>query len=180
VSRQFTVSDQQRAGKTEQAVIDAFKEMVLRERYDDIRVGEIVRESDVGRSTFYDHFRDKDDVLVKSMAGLFRVLAGVIDDAAPGQHLEQVLNHFEENRNLARSMFSSPSMQAILRALAQEMTRHLPERLSLPASLIAMQLAEAEMSLIRSWLTSDVPVTSRQLAEAIRVSLRGMLEAYQA
>jgi AcrR family transcriptional regulator len=164
--------------KTEQAVIDTFKEMVLRERYDDIRVADLVRASDVGRSTFYDHFRDKDEVLTQSMAGIFAILASVLQPDCELSRVEGILHHFAEYQQATRQMLISPAAAVIRGGLADALLPHLPGGLPLPPPAVAQQLAEAALSLIRTWLTThgDVPVPA--LAQALQRSLRGMITGY--
>lgn len=165
-------------GKSERAVMDAFIEMVQEERYDHIRVSDIVRESAVGRSTFYDHFRDKDDVLLHSMAGIFQILASAMDDSTSMERLEGILLHFNENQQLARSLMNSPSMKVVQRGLADAFAKRLTMNLSHPVPLVAMQLADAVWSLVRSWLMNDSSISARQLAEAMRKSVQAIFRAY--
>ena len=61
------------------------------------RVSDIACESDVGRSTFYEHFRDKDDVLRHSMAGLLNMLASAVEENCDVAKVQFVLDHFHEN-----------------------------------------------------------------------------------
>lgn len=164
--------------KTEQAVLTAFNDLVLREPYDHIRVADLVRESDVGRSTFYDHFRDKDDVLIQSMAGIFGVLASVLRDECNLSHVERILDHFSENQQKTRQLLNSPSIAVVRHGLAQTMQSLLPEKLPLPAAVVAQQLAEAAISLIRSWLTTNREVEAPVLARALQSSLRGIVDGY--
>lgn len=165
-------------GKSERAVLDAFIEMVQEERYDNIRVSDIVRESEVGRSTFYDHFRDKDDVLLQSMAGIFIMLAGAMDDSTSVERLEGILLHFNENKQLARSLMNSPTMKVVQRGLADAFAKRLTMNLSHPIPLVAMQLADAAWSLVRSWLMNENAIAARQLADAMKKSVQAMLRAY--
>ena len=177
----MSASDQSRqARKTKGAVIEAFKELVLEERYDDIRVSDIVRESDVGRSTFYEHFRDKDDVLRHSMAGLLAPLASTVDETCDVRKVQWVLDHFQENIRLARGMMNSPTVNVIVSALASLIEERLkPITTSvLPTSLIAAQIAEAVFGLIRAWLFKDTQVPAGQVAEALYRSANEMRKVY--
>src|SRR4051812_34515750 len=96
--------DDPRSVRTREAVIGAFSELVLARRYDEIRVEDIVADAGVGRSTFYDHYRDKDDVLVHSMSGLLEVLASAAEPLPDLARLERVLQHFWQNRDLVRGL----------------------------------------------------------------------------
>lgn len=59
-----------RVQKTKMALHDALITLMHEKRYDDILVQEILDRADVGRSTFYTHFQDKDDLLVEGIKHL--------------------------------------------------------------------------------------------------------------
>ena len=52
---------------------DALASLVHEKPYDDIVVKEIVARADVGRSTFYAHYRDKDELLDRGIRDLLRL-----------------------------------------------------------------------------------------------------------
>ena len=52
-----------RQRKTREAIFKAFTELLSAKDFDQITVGEIIKLSDVGRSTFYSHFETKDFLL---------------------------------------------------------------------------------------------------------------------
>lgn len=109
-------SEPQQVRKTRRALLEAFNALLLEEqRYNDVRVGEILRKSDVGRSTFYEHFRDKDDLLIQSMAGILEILASTLDEHCDLLRLEHILEHFRENIVLARGLLNglSPSVARV-------------------------------------------------------------------
>ena len=55
----------------------AFFSLVLSQRYHEIRVGDVLVRSGVSRSTFYEHFRNKDELLAASLEGPFQTLANL-------------------------------------------------------------------------------------------------------
>lgn len=67
-----------RQRKTRQAIFAAFEELVERERYSAITVAQIIELADVGRSTFYEHFETKDELLRSMCTEMFdHIFAGV-------------------------------------------------------------------------------------------------------
>ncbi|HQR06373.1 MAG TPA: TetR/AcrR family transcriptional regulator [Gemmatales bacterium] len=167
--------------KTKVAVIEAFNDLVLQGRYHDMGVGDIVRHSDIGRSTFYEHFKDKEDVLRHSMAGMLSAMAGAVDESCDIDHVQRILEHFHENISMARVIFNSPTMPVIINALASLIEVRLPsEAISdLPTSLIATQIAEAQFGLIRGWLNKGGHVSGRIVAEALHRSSSKLSSEYQ-
>ncbi|MFD1674782.1 helix-turn-helix domain-containing protein [Alicyclobacillus fodiniaquatilis] len=49
--------------RTERLLIDALTNLILEEGYDVVNVRKIVQRAGLNRSTFYLHFRDKQDIL---------------------------------------------------------------------------------------------------------------------
>jgi AcrR family transcriptional regulator len=111
------MSEDRRTARTRLVLLSAFVALVQERRYEAIRVGDIVDRADVGRSTFYDHFRSKDDLLRQSMDWLLRIFA---DAAVPGgdeTRLAFAVGHFWENRRLARAVLAPPLGASVRRQL---------------------------------------------------------------
>ena len=53
-----------RVRKTRKALRDALVELTLEKGYAAVTVGDIADRADVGRTTFYAHFTDKEDLLL--------------------------------------------------------------------------------------------------------------------
>ena len=106
-----------RSQRTRKAVFDAFTRLIFSHRYSAIRTSDLIEEAGVGRSTFYEHFRNKDDVMVWAIDPIFAPLA----EAAAGQanlpRLRLVLDHLWERRALARIMFEPPLAAKLHRKL---------------------------------------------------------------
>ena len=60
-----------RIHKTQQAIYQAFLDLLRRKPFDKVTVTDIIAQANVGRSTFYDHFETKDALLAKVCHDLF-------------------------------------------------------------------------------------------------------------
>ena len=60
-----------RQEKTLEAIYLAFTKLVNEKNYDDITIQDILDESHIGRSTFYCHFKTKNDLLLKISNDIF-------------------------------------------------------------------------------------------------------------
>jgi AcrR family transcriptional regulator len=113
-----------------QAMID----LMRTRRYDAITVQEITDQANVGRSTFYAHFTDKDDLLVD---GVHRMLAS-LDATAPqvadhGAGLYPTLAlflHIGPQADLYQVMSRGRGLTLFLAALHDELTTLFTERIS--------------------------------------------------
>jgi AcrR family transcriptional regulator len=70
-----------RIQKTQNLLREALMSLVREKSYDSIAVKEILDRANVGRSTFYMHFRDKDELLV---SGIHDMLRAVQSTEQPG------------------------------------------------------------------------------------------------
>lgn len=73
MSREKRATDR-RIQKTQKLLHDALMSLVREKPYDEIVVKEILDRANVGRSTFYTHFRDKDELLASGMHDLLRTV----------------------------------------------------------------------------------------------------------
>jgi AcrR family transcriptional regulator len=137
-------------------IIAAFNRLVLGRRYESVSVGEVTRKAGVGRSTFYEHFRDKDDVLRQALEGLLAPLA----DAAVGQgnphRVLAVLNHVAENHERSIAMLDGPARAQVEHALAQliltRLTNGIAQSPSAAQRLNASRLAGSHVAVLQTWL----------------------------
>lgn len=106
-----------RRKRTRDGLLAAFFKLVLSRRYHEIRIADILSESGVSRSTFYEHFASKDELLSASIEGPFLILAGMVCNELSTRHVERLLVHFWENRALARGLFQGAAHQALRRKL---------------------------------------------------------------
>ena len=58
-----------RTQRTRHSLTHAMVELVTEKRFDDITVQNLIDNADIGRSTFYTHFRDKEDLFQKNWEG---------------------------------------------------------------------------------------------------------------
>ncbi|MFP3944056.1 MAG: TetR/AcrR family transcriptional regulator [Alphaproteobacteria bacterium] len=159
-----------RVERTRAALIKAFNELFLTRRSGSIRVSDIVEHANVGRSTFYEHYAGAADLRMQAMARPLAVLADALTGQCGPDRLSGLLEHFRENRQRARAVFTGREGEQVTRLLAGM----LEERLSgegtepaIPMRLAALQLAAASMAPIRGWVCAEGSCPPARLAQTL-------------
>jgi AcrR family transcriptional regulator len=110
-----------RVTRTRKLLQEALIELILEKGYESLTVQEILERAGVGRSTFYAHFRDKDELL---MSGFEHMRASLKPPVATGMNDGKILGFtrtvFEnayEHRRLYLATAGRPSGAAVQRQL---------------------------------------------------------------
>ena len=101
-----------RVARSRRALKEALTDLILERGYEAVTVQDVIDRADVGRSTFYAHFLDKDDLLMAILADLEMPApdhtAWTPDDPAFGWTLE-LFRHFGSGRRLFKAVAGSQS-----------------------------------------------------------------------
>lgn len=173
-----------RRRRTHQDLLAAFFSLVLNRRYHEIRVADVLSRSGVGRSTFYEHFRNKDELLSHSLESPFQILATLVRTESNTRRIQAILEHFWENRALARSLFQGTALRVVRRTLVAHveaaLDRDQRSRLRIPVRLAACSLAAGMFSPINAWLSGEAKCSAHELALALQASTAASARALQA
>src|SRR5215207_8568134 len=158
-----------RVQKTRALLHGALTSLVHEKPYDEIVVKEILARADVGRSTFYAHYRDKDELLERGIRDLLRI------DARPSERWTSAtdrllrfslpfLTHVERSRD-GTELPLHPEWSAVVHEhlrrvlesqLADELHAERRRRGShaseLPAELLARNVASAFVLALAWWV----------------------------
>jgi len=74
-----------RSQRTRQLISDAFVELLLEKGYEAMSIRDVIERANVGRSTFYSHFKDKEELFVSQLDRLLEALSRHL----PQEHVEQ-------------------------------------------------------------------------------------------
>ena len=124
--------------RTRRSLREALVELLHERRWEEIAVQDICARADVGRSTFYLHFADKEELLAGGFDDLGRVIRATLDPAGPTatplRFARGLLEHALENRRLFRALVGQRSGQVVLRRfralvldlVAEDLATHAP------------------------------------------------------
>lgn len=189
-------SKDRRVLKTEALLRDALAVLIREKPYDDIVVKEILDRANVGRSTFYTHFRDKDELLLSGIQEMLRSARPPAGGRASARPYESVLwfslpifEHIEKHRRTDTAM-APPGRRAMHEHLRHALTGLIEEEVSAVLSrtrparhaspeLLVQWIASTFVLLLNWWVESDTPLPAREADELfgrlIAPSLAGLL-----
>ena len=158
-----------RSRRTRQLLGDALVALMLEQRYDTITVQEIIDRANVGRSTFYAHYLDKEDLLQSLIAGMIAALVGHMDRDAGGWRLVpslELLRHVREHRDFCRALRRGGASEPVLVTMQARLSAHVEARLAarlagcpppaVPLPVVAQHVAGALLTLFQWWVARDM------------------------
>src|SRR5437762_8065054 len=166
-----------RTQRTHHNLTHALVDLVTEKRFDDITVQNLIDRADVGRSTFYSHFRDKEDLFQSNWEGFLDFCVEQIDWSKVGSgsffpvvflfsHLKDVQPFY---RGLVRSRKSESLMKSgseyLSRQIEQGLKQNLKHRLSIPFPILSTYLATELFALLKWWLDARMPYTPERMDE---------------
>jgi AcrR family transcriptional regulator len=175
-----SIKADRRVQRTRHALHRALMDIILEKRYDKITVQDVIDRADVGRSTFYAHFLDKDDLLVKGVAMFSDHLDAHLETPDHhGREPDHVLHsltffrHADMHHDLYRAMRDGGGadviMEAARRHLSEDIENHLTaifpsgKEIDIPTPVITNFLAGAMLSLLMWWLDQDRPYSPEEI-----------------
>ncbi len=155
-----------RVVRTRTALYDALVTLIRRRHYDAISVQDVLDEANVGRSTFYAHFKSKDELLERSLERLRALLEHTwqaalseADDAEaiPYAYTRALFEHVAEFRDVQAGLSGTRGERIVTTALRDNLTRFLgsiaggePPR-TVPRDLAIGFIAETFIAVITWW-----------------------------
>jgi AcrR family transcriptional regulator len=166
-----------RTQRTHHNLTHALVDLVTEKRFDDITVQNLIDRADIGRSTFYSHFRDKEDLFQSNWEGFLDFCVEQIEWSKVGSgsffpvvflfsHLKDVQPFY---RGLVRSRKSESLMKSgseyLSRQIEQGLKQNLKHRPSIPFPILSTYLATELFALLKWWLDERMPYPPERMDE---------------
>jgi AcrR family transcriptional regulator len=168
--------EDRRAQRTQRALKDALFLLIQEKHYDDITVQNLIDRANVGRSTFYAHYRDKEDLFRSDWEGFLDGIADHIPWARVTERgrcipLKEILCHMLERRVFCLALARSRKIDLLFKSgtvyLAKKMEDGLAAQLpdqqlraqsqtSVSLAVLSNFLAGALFSQIKWWLDNGM------------------------
>jgi AcrR family transcriptional regulator len=162
-----TPTANQRALRTRATILDTFTALVLERRYDTIRIADIINAAGIGRTTFYEHFRSKNDVLLAAMEPVLLMLSTAASGRAARSYVKDIVSHLWGRRSIGRTILNSATAPIIQRQLAA-LIRINVERAgtdNIAPSIKAAGISAAQIAMLRSWLGGEASCTVDEVTD---------------
>jgi AcrR family transcriptional regulator len=157
-----------RVRRTRDRLGDALVELVQEKPFEEITVQKVLERAEVGRSTFYEHYRDKDDLFQSDIDEFLELFASMISRS--GEKSERILpvrefvSHVGENQKLHDAIVASGKMHDFMELAQGHFARgiegrfaEIPRTKGMDAArraAYAQAFAGACLSLVTSWMRS--------------------------
>lgn len=165
--------------RTRDRLGDALIELIQEKPFDQVTVQEVLDRAGVGRSTFYLHYRDKDDLFLSDVEEFLEAIATALarckdksDRVAP---IAEFFGHVAEAQKLYRALVESGRIHDFLDLARGHFARGIEQRLrqsSRAQSLTAAErsarahaLAGNLISLLQWWLDRGAKESPQQMDE---------------
>lgn len=180
-----TPQTDRRVQRTRQLLHDALTALIMEKRYESITVQDIIDRANLGRSTFYVHYQDKDDLLLSGMEGLVHSLVDGIEFISDGEgeglktgnlKLLSALPLFQQAASQSKlygSIIGRRGIELLKHQIQDHLSQHIQENIearlvdgqtsSVPPHVFANYLAGALLNLVGWWLDNEMPYSAHEM-----------------
>jgi AcrR family transcriptional regulator len=183
-------ADDRRVRRTQEALIFALINLVVEKRYDAITIQDLLDRADVGRSTFYSHFRGKDDLLLRSWERLLETLDSDMYRRREGGEsarrrvapVRELFHHVAKMKPFHQALARAHMLDRVYQVGVNQLSRTIARRLgamppatasgAVPTPVTAQAYAGALFALLRWWVDHDGPYTPERMDEMYHATCR--------
>ncbi|MDH5605777.1 MAG: TetR/AcrR family transcriptional regulator [Anaerolineae bacterium] len=186
-----------RVQRTRRLLERALIDLIIEKGFNKITVQDIIDRANVGRSTFYSHYLDKDDLLANSVEGLQVILSKQVAGGNKNQGIANVLpslalfHHTKDGHALYKAVIGGGGIDLVVKGLREILMSYAVEQIKqitpegtishIPPQLIATYLTGALMELLMWWLDNGMPHSPEYMDEVYqKLAVPGILAATSA
>lgn len=167
-----STKEDRRVRRTRNALGDALIALIQEKKFADITVQQVLDRAGVGRTTFYKHFQDKDDLFLSDLEDFFEAFSTLLirhkeasNRIAP---VRELFSHVGENRNLHSALVAADKLHDFQEMAQEYFARGIGQRLrqlGRPAQdgATVQALAGSLLSMMTWWLRSGSKSSPEQM-----------------
>jgi AcrR family transcriptional regulator len=174
-----------RSQRTRRILHEAMMALMQEKSYEDISVQDIIDKADVGRSTFYAHYQDKDDLMVHSFMHLMEYLteavAGTSGESMRLLPTRELYEHVQEGQRIFRPMFRGRGFELFIEKgqeywrdkIAADLQARLPagKQPAVPIPVMGQFVAGTMVTMLRWWLEAKMPYSPEEMDRMLEMLL---------
>lgn len=188
--------EDRRIGRTRRMMHEALMSLIVEKGYETVTVQDILDRADVGRSTFYAHYRDKDELLLSGFDHLRTLFEQQQQALLAAKHggkdpevnfILELFRHTGQHHKLYKAIVGKQSGEMILKYVH----RYLYDMLIVPHAALMKNrkappvpieitthwLVSSLLSLMTWWLDNNMPHSAEKMDEIFRILTTPSIEA---
>jgi AcrR family transcriptional regulator len=188
-------SKDRRIQKTMNLLHEALGTLIREKPYDEISVQEILDRANVGRSTFYMHFRDKDDLLVSSIHDMLGSVQAPVETLPSGKPYERIVRfslpvfeHIYQHRHAGTAMMGARGRAVVHEHLQKVVAEHIADDMrkqfqgrrnaaTIPQDVLVQHVASTFILVLNWWVEGRRPLPPPEANALFRALIMPTLAA---
>lgn len=174
-----------RVQRTRKLLIDSLMALIAEQSYESITVQDIIDRANLGRSTFYLHYQDKEDLMQSSIEGVVSNLIHGIENSSnidkeswnPTHILLTlpIFRHAQEQHRFHKAMVRGRGVEILTTEIQRLLSGHIQEKINLllsdgrvpaiPPPVLAKYLSGTLLTLLFWWLDNNMPYSPERMDE---------------
>jgi AcrR family transcriptional regulator len=184
-----------RVQRTHKALRDAFDSLIREKSYDSIAVKEILDRANVGRSTFYTHYRDKDELLVSGIHDMINPARTTVPASSSARHERivsfslPIFEHLYRHRRVGgdrmgtrgRAILHEHLRRVLAELIADDLRKDLSSRRKaagkIPSDLLVQYVASTFILVLNWWVETRSRLSATEVNDLFRALVLPTLAA---
>ncbi len=187
--------EDRRIGRTRKLMHEALMALIVEKGYESVTVQDILDRADVGRSTFYAHYRDKDELLLSGFDQLRTLFEQQQQSLLAMKHggkdpafnfILELFRHTSQHHKLYKAIVGKQSGEMILKYLHRYLYNMLMvphaalmknrKAPPVPVEITTHWLVSSLLSLMTWWLDNNMPYSVEKMDEIFRQLTKPAIE----
>jgi AcrR family transcriptional regulator len=186
------ITPDRRIQRTRQLLQDALVALILEKGYEATTVQDVIDRANVGRSTFYAHFQDKEDLFLSGFEHLRsqfeeHLLGQSITETSPWELSLVMFQHAQGYQRVYKALIGERSGPIVLAQIQKYLLTLIGEHLRpqlpagkkgvIPLEILTLYVVSSLTTLLTWWLDHDMPYPAEEINNMFRQLTQPALEA---
>ncbi len=178
-----------RSERTRQLLSEAMVALIREKDYSAITVNDIIERANVGRSTFYAHYRDKDDLFMGELARVIDVLSQGVLHMPQDEHALfpslGLFRHIRDQYALYKALMWGPGIELLIKQIQKSLNEKIMQNLEMSGKqfniatpILANYISGSYLTLLKWWLDNKMTYSPEQMDEIFKqLTMPGLEQA---